>query len=315
MLYVLRYPFAFFTTKADFFYRKAWLFLRSEFSRRHLPRMMAAATQSQWKIVRFPSRAEFSRKKAAQFVRLPAARGSISRAAIVGWNSEKILAKHLSIQALAFLCIFTRVGTLIFQLGAAAESHAPRIAVKWLKAVYIIPSTDTSKEEIVKSCSSRRSQATSKTLRLARSASNSKHFSISYRLETRFLPAFCASPRIHNIFCVLRAVCCRNSGIVGFFSWTCAHHRHLRWVEIFERRILLEISLASEKIFARRDFQGSRKIHVQIFLLCWCWCRDSTLNIPIRLENSTGKHFSGSELCERKDFECVEARFEWIYFG
>lgn len=114
-----------FLRRKQIFYRKAWLSLRSEFSRRHLPRMMAEPTQSQWKNFRFPSRARFSRKNVAQFVRLPAARGLISRAAIVGWNSRKCFAKHLSVQALAFLCIFIRVETLIFQLGAALRRPRP----------------------------------------------------------------------------------------------------------------------------------------------------------------------------------------------
>lgn len=108
------------------FQRKAWLFLRREFPRRHLPRMMAEPTQSQWKRIRFPSRARFSRKKVAQSVRLPTARGLISRAAIAGWISGKSFAKHLSVQAPVFLCIFTRLGTLIFQLGAAGRQPRPK---------------------------------------------------------------------------------------------------------------------------------------------------------------------------------------------
>lgn len=80
-----------------------------------------------------------------------------------------------------------------------------------------------------------------------------KFHSISYRLKTRFLPAFAAFRfACTKNFCVPFSVCCAcgNSGIVGFFSWTCAHHRRTRSKAEY-KIFLLEISFRSNrKIFS-----------------------------------------------------------------
>lgn len=83
---------------------------------------------------------------------------------------------------------------LIFQTGHDPTArHASETGMKCLKAVYIIPTTFSSNEEIMKLQAERRSQVTSKALRLADSVTNSKIYFHLYRRNSfspRFLPCF-----------------------------------------------------------------------------------------------------------------------------
>lgn len=110
----------------------------------------------------------------------------------------------------------------------------PHTGTKWLRSVYIIPTTLSSNEETVKSAAARRSRVTSKELWLADSGTNSKIYFHLLPTRNSFSPRFslcfaCASHKTSSV--CLSCVRCGNSGIVEFFSWTCAHHRYTRRIE------------------------------------------------------------------------------------
>lgn len=107
--------------------------------------------------------------------------------------------------------------------------------------------------------------------------------------EPVFLLASLAQSSAVRLSCVR----CGNSGIVGFFSWTCAHHRR----RSYDEKIIFSFS---EKRLFRRDLFSSRKRILQeekhfpsALRVCW-W---------IWLENSTRKH---KTLCGNENYVKTE---------
>lgn len=206
MLYVLRYPFAFLRTKADFFIVKRDFSFEASF---HEGICLA------WWLNRHKANGKISVFLRVRGFRAKMWRNSCDFQRPEGWFLEPLLwdeirgnpLQNISRFRLLLSSAFSSESGLWFSSwGLPTASHASRIAVKWLKAVYIIPSTDTSKDETAKTRSTRRSLATSKTLRLAHSASNSKHFFHLLPTRNSFSPRFlCSASHTQNFLC---ASCC-----------------------------------------------------------------------------------------------------------
>lgn len=105
-------------------------------------------------------------------------------------NCEKLWEKSRRFRLL-FASAFSVSSTLEFSRRAQPnKDHTHISAMKWLKAVYIIPTTFGASEEIAKRRTARRSLTTSKTLRLARSDANSKNRFHLLLTKNSFSPRF-----------------------------------------------------------------------------------------------------------------------------
>lgn len=105
---------------------------------------------TEWKFFIFASWQlwSFRAKTSAQSTRLPTTRGWFPCHSIAGWKLWKFLTKIVSIQALFSLCNFHRLWLQFSNRPQPNVSHAFKFLMKWLKCVYIIPTTFSSNDEV-----------------------------------------------------------------------------------------------------------------------------------------------------------------------
>lgn len=164
-----------------------------------------------WKFF-FSSLDEFSRKKSAHFQRdegwFPVP---------LFWDDKrgKWRWKFFRFRLRCAPAFFPFSVILIFQQDTTHRpATPPKTGTKWLKTVYIIPTTFSSNDKIVKRIARRRSRVTSKTLRLAAGVTNSKIYFHLLPTETRFLPAFRSASLVQQTKMLSVCLSCVRCGIV-----------------------------------------------------------------------------------------------------
>lgn len=191
---VIFHPFAFpsrtLADSSEKYFGKAWFHRRGKTPRRlciawWLKRNKANGKVAMWKFFLLPARI-FAQKVGAIDGASSGARVTFS-SVNCGMDIVKI---QMTIRAPFSLCIFLAARFQFSIRAQPSDGHAPKLVVKWLKTVYIIPSTLSSNGEFVKSLSGRRSRAISKAPRLARAVANSKIYFHLLPTENSFSPRF-----------------------------------------------------------------------------------------------------------------------------